>query len=57
VIQANCRARFTADDFSFVVRVLSKSQRDAVSLVSLLSDEAERDTISSIIRSSIKPAA
>jgi hypothetical protein len=45
VIQANCRARFTADDFSFVVRVLSKSQRDAVSLVSLLSDEAERDAI------------
>jgi hypothetical protein len=45
VIQANCRARFTADDFSFVVRVLAKSQRDAVSLVSLLSDEAERDAI------------
>jgi hypothetical protein len=45
VIQANCRAQFTADDFSFVVRVLSKSQRDAVSLVSLLSDEAERDAI------------
>ena len=45
MIQANCRAQFTADDFSFVVRVLSKSQRDAVSLVSLLSDEAERDAI------------
>jgi hypothetical protein len=45
VIQANCRAQFTADDFSFVVRVLAKSQRDAVSLVSLLSDEAERDSI------------
>ncbi len=45
MIQANCRAQFTADDFSFVVRVLAKSQRDAVSLVSLLSDEAERDTI------------
>jgi hypothetical protein len=45
VIQANCRAQFTADDFSFVVRVLAKSQRDAVSLVSLLSDEAERDAI------------
>jgi hypothetical protein len=45
VIQANCRARFTADDFSFVVRVLSRSPRDAVSLVSLLSDETERDTI------------
>jgi len=34
VIQANCRAQFTADDFSFVVRVLAKSQLDAVSLVS-----------------------
>jgi hypothetical protein len=45
VIQANCRAQFTADDFSFVVRVLAKSQKDAVSLVSLLSDETERDAI------------
>jgi hypothetical protein len=45
VIQANCRAQFTADDFSFVVRVLAKSPRDAVSLVSLLSDEAERDAV------------
>jgi len=45
VIQANCRAQFTADDFSFVVRTLARSERDAVSLVSLLSDEAERDAI------------
>ncbi len=45
VIQANCRAQFTADDFSFVVRTLSKSQKDAVSLVALLSDEGERDSI------------
>ena len=45
MIHANCRAQFTADDFSFVVRVLARSQRDAVSLVSLLSDEAERDSI------------
>ena len=45
VIQANCRAQFTADDFSFVVRVLAKSQKDAVSLVTLLSDEQERDAI------------
>jgi len=45
VIHANCRAQFTADDFSFVVQVLAKSQGDAVSLVSLLSDEAERDAI------------
>ena len=45
MIQANCRAQFTADDFSFVVRTLARSPRDAVSLVSLLSDEAERDAI------------
>ena len=45
MIQANCRAQFTADDFSFVVRTLSRSPRNAVSLVSLLSDEAERDAI------------
>jgi hypothetical protein len=37
--------QFTADDFSFVVRVLAKSPRDAVSLVTLLSDEEERDAI------------
>ena len=45
MIQANCRAQFTADDFSFVVRTLARSQKDAVSLVALLSDEAERDAI------------
>jgi hypothetical protein len=45
VVHANCRSQFTADDFSFVVSVLSKSPRDAVSLVSLLSDEEERDSI------------
>ncbi len=45
MIQANCRNQFTADDFTFVVQVLAKSPRDAVSLVSLLSDEEERDAI------------
>lgn len=45
VIHANCRAQFTADDFSFVVQTLARSRPDAVSLVSLLSDEAERDAI------------
>jgi len=45
VIHANCRAQFTADDFAFVVRVLAKSPRDAVSLVSLLSDLEERDAV------------
>lgn len=45
VIKANCRARFTAADFDFVVRVLARSQRDSVSLVRLLSDAQERDAI------------
>lgn len=45
VIQANCRARFTAADFDFVVRTLSQSQRDRVSLVDLLAGENERDQV------------
>ncbi len=45
VIQANCRARFTAADFDFVVRTLSQSQRDRVSLVDLLAGEDERDQV------------
>ena len=45
MIQANCRARFTAADFDFVVRTLSQSQRDAVSLVNLLTEETERDQV------------
>jgi hypothetical protein len=45
MIQANCRARFTAADFDFVVRTLSRSQLDQVSLVDLLSDAATRDSV------------
>ena len=45
MVKANCRARFTAADFDFVVRTLSKSSKDAVSLVQLLSDVEERDAI------------
>jgi hypothetical protein len=45
MIHANTRVRLTADDFSFVVRVLSKSESDAVSLVELLTDEDTRDAI------------
>lgn len=37
--------RLTADDFGFVVGVLSKSESDQVSLVKLLTDEDTRDTI------------
>lgn len=45
MIQANCRARFTAADFDFVVRTLARSQKDHVSLVDLLSDSDTRDNV------------
>jgi hypothetical protein len=45
MIRANCRARFTAADFDFVVRTLARSQTDQVSLVGLLSDLETRDSI------------
>src|SRR5262249_51525336 len=41
----NCRERFTATDFDFVVRTLARSQRDSVSLVDLLSDSKTRDSV------------
>jgi len=45
MIQANCRARFTAVDFDFVVRTLARSQSECVSLVDLLSDSETRDSV------------
>lgn len=45
MIRANCRERFTASDFDFVVRTLARSQADDVSLVSLLSDAETRDAV------------
>lgn len=45
MIQANCRSRFTAEDFSYIVRILSHSPASAVSLVDLLSDHETRDAI------------
>lgn len=45
MIQANCRARFTAADFQFIVRTLARSPSDQVSLVDLLSDEETRDAV------------
>lgn len=45
MIHANCRVRLTADDFQFVVGVLSKTESDRVSLVELLTDEDTRDSI------------
>ena len=45
MITANCRDRFTAADFDFVVQVLSHSERDSFSLVQLLTDADARDAI------------
>ena len=45
MIQANCRARFTAADFQFIVRTLAWSPNDQVSLVDLLSDAETRDAV------------
>ena len=45
MIHANCRMRLTADDFTFVVKALSRSETDHVSLVKLLVDEDTRDAI------------
>src|SRR5438067_12647106 len=45
MIRANCRARFTAADFDFIVRTLARSRCDSVSLVDLLSDSETRDSI------------
>ena len=49
MIRANCRERFTAADFDFVVRTLARSQTENVSLVDLLSD-SKRAIRCSIIR-------
>ena len=45
MIRANCRARFTAADFDFIVRTLGRSRTDSVSLVDLLGDVEMLDSI------------
>lgn len=45
MIRANCRARFTAADFDFIIRTLARSRTDSVSLVDLLSDAETRDSV------------
>ncbi len=45
MIKANCRDRFTAADFDFVVKALAASEKDSVSLGELLTDEEARDSI------------
>lgn len=45
MIRANCRDRFTAEDFRFIVETLGTSRSEAVSLSALLSDTDARDAI------------
>ena len=45
MIQANCRDRFTAEDFEFVTRTLATSPEGRVSLVELLTDEETRNSV------------
>ncbi len=45
MIYANCRDRFTADDFDFIVKTLGRSQSDSVTLPQLLTDKETLDGI------------
>ena len=45
MIRANCRDRFTAEDFHFMVKTLGKTRGDAVSLSELLADTEIRDAV------------
>ena len=45
MIKANCRDRFTAADFDFVVKTLARSEGESVSLGDLLTDDEARDAI------------
>ena len=45
MIRANCRNRFSADDFDFIVKTLARSSNEAVSLTELLTDEEARDAV------------
>lgn len=45
MIRANCRDRFTAGDFEFIVRTLARSPGESVTLSGLLTDLETRDSI------------
>lgn len=45
MIRANCRQKFTADDFEFIVNALAHTPGNRVALADLLSDEETRDAI------------
>lgn len=45
MIRANCREKFTAEDFSFIVETLSRDTKNKVALTKLLTDEETRDAV------------
>jgi len=45
VVQANCRAHFTQEDFDFILATFGRKQSDRNALVDLLSDPDTRDMI------------
>ncbi|NJK92448.1 MAG: hypothetical protein HC904_11810 [Blastochloris sp.] len=45
MLKANCRDRFTAEDFEFMIRALARRREDAVALVDLLADQETRDSL------------
>jgi hypothetical protein len=45
MIYANCRDRFTAEDFDFIVQSLARSGSESISLAQLLTDAETRDAI------------
>lgn len=45
MIRANCRQKFSAEDFDFIVETLSKDTKNKTALTDLLTDEETRDEI------------
>lgn len=45
MIQANCREKFTHEDFTFIVESLGKNKRNKIALTNLLTDDDSRDRI------------
>jgi hypothetical protein len=45
VIRANCREKFSAEDFTFIVEALSKDAKNKIALTDLLTDAETRDQI------------
>jgi hypothetical protein len=45
MIKANCRDRFTVQDFDFIAKTLARSEKESVTLGDLLTDAETRDAI------------